>query len=346
LSVSEEPMPSSRSPVPAGSTVVLTDHPWPDVEIERAVFDAAGYRLVAGPIETPAAAEVDALVAAHDPVAIMTCWAQVSAAAIAKPRNLHIVARMGVGLDNIVVPAATQRGAWVTNIPDYCVEEVSDHAVALLLDAWRGVTRFDRAAKLGEWNPSSARLRRVRNMTVGVLGYGRIGAATVRKLSRGFGCRVFVYTPSLLNSGGGREIQPGVFAMDIATIQQEADAIVLHLPLTPLTQHLVSDDFLRRCVRRPLLVNVSRGPLIDNAALIRALDAGLLSGAALDVVEGEPAPPAAVIARPDVIITPHVAFSSDASLTDLRQRSSEDVVRVLHGKPPLNPCNAPEFRLP
>ncbi len=333
-------MQSSRSPVPAGSTVVLTDHPWPDVEIERSVFDAAGYALIAGPIETATAAEVERLVAAHDPVAIMTCWAQVSAAAIARPSDLRVVARMGVGLDNIVVPAATQRGAWVTNIPDYCVEEVSDHAIALMLDAWRGVTQFDRAAKRGEWNPSSARLRRIRNMTVGVFGYGRIGAATVRKLSRGFGCRVLVYTPSLLKSAPGREIEPGVFATDIATIQQEADALVLHLPLTPSTQHWVNDDFLRRCARRPLLINVSRGPLIDNAALVRALDAGLLSGAALDVVEGEPAPPAAVIGRPDVIVTPHVAFSSDASLADLRQRSSEDVVRVLRGEPPLNPCNS------
>ncbi len=320
--------------------MVLTDHPWPDVEIERAVFDAAGYRLIAGPIETATAADVEALVAAHDPVAIMTCWAQVSAAAIAKPSNLRVVARMGVGLDNIVVSAATQRGAWVTNIPDYCVEEVSDHAIALMLDVWRGVTHFDRAAKLGEWNPSSARLRRVRNMTVGIFGYGRIGAATARKLSQGFGCRVFVYSPSLLKSSSGQEIERGVFATDIATIHKEADAIVLHLPLTPLTRHLVNDDFLRRCARRPLLINVSRGALIDNAALIRALDAGLLSGAALDVVEGEPSPPATVVGRPDIIVTPHVAFSSDASLADLRQRSSEDVVRVLRGKPPLNPCNS------
>src|SRR5215510_12067982 len=124
-------------------TVLITDHPWPDVEIEHDILTAAGYELAAGPIETPAAAVVEDLVAQYNPVAIMTCWAQVSEKAIRTPAALKVVARLGVGLDNIVIPAATARGAWVTNVPDYCVEEVSDHVVAMALAFWRGIAAMD-----------------------------------------------------------------------------------------------------------------------------------------------------------------------------------------------------------
>ena len=119
----------------------------------------------------------------------MTCWAPVSAAAIQAPSGLRIVARLGVGLDNIAIDAASARGAWVTNVPDYCVEEVSDHALALLLAHFRGVAVLDRDTKALRWNPAGARLERVRDLTVGIVGFGRIGQATARKLAA-FGCTV------------------------------------------------------------------------------------------------------------------------------------------------------------
>jgi D-3-phosphoglycerate dehydrogenase len=322
--------------------VVITDHPWPDVEVERSILGPAGLELATGSADAGSAADIEALVATHDPAAIMTCWAQVSARAIELPTNLRIVARMGVGLDNIAIPAATRRGAWVTNVPDYCVEEVSDHVVALLLNAWRGVAAFDREVKSGRWNPSSARNRRVANMTVGIVGYGKIGRATARKLTFGFGCRVLVTSPTLLRDGFlGRTLDGRIFVADLATMQRDADAIVLHAPLTQVTQHLVNEGFLAGCLRKPLVVNVSRGGLVDNDALVRALDRGLISGAGLDVVEGEPAPPAVLVGRANVTVTPHVAFSSDASLAELRRRSAEEVVRVLRGDKPRHPCNTP-----
>lgn len=322
--------------------VLLTDHPWPDVDIERGILEAAGYELVAGPIETPDAATVEAMVAEHDPIAIMTCWAQVSATAIARPATLKIVARLGVGLDNIVIPAATARGAWVTNVPDYCVQEVSDHAVALLLDLWRGITLFDRDVKAGNWNPAAARLHRVADMTVAVIGFGRIGAATARKLARGFGCRVLVTSPSLVAKHAvGHELEPGIFVTDIATLQREADGIVLTAPLTADNRHMVNDEFIVSLQRTPIIVNISRGPLIDNDALVRGLEAGRVRAAGLDVIEGEPSPPASVTQRPDVVATPHIAFSSAAALAELRRRSTEDVVRALRGEQPLHPCNQP-----
>jgi D-3-phosphoglycerate dehydrogenase len=322
--------------------VLITDHPWPDLEIEQSICSAAGLELVAGPIEASPAQAIDALVAKHDPNAIMCCWSTVSETAIKSPRDLRIVARLGVGLDNIAISAATARGAWVTNVPDYCVEEVSDHVIAMLLSKWRGIQQFDRESKHGLWNSASARLARVRDMTVGVIGYGRIGRATARKLSQGFGVRVLASSPSLLEEHViGTELSPGVIAATIELIQHEANAIVLHLPLNEKTHHLVDDAFIAECRRQPLLINVSRGGLVDNAALIRALDRGLLNGAGLDVVEGEPSPSVAVIGRADVVATPHIAFSSDASLAELRRRSTENVVRVLRGEQPLHPCNSP-----
>jgi D-3-phosphoglycerate dehydrogenase len=326
--------------------VVLTDHPWPGVEVETKILEAAGFELVAGPEQTPTAAEVEALVGANDPLAIMTCWAQVSAKAIASPKDLRVVGRMGVGLDNIVVPAVTARGGWVVNVPDYCVEEVSDHVVAMLLDAWRGITKFDLEVKHGRWQPATARLKRVANMTVGILGYGRIGGATARKLARGFGCRVLAMSRRLLSEqGAGHELEPGVTVATVEALQRECDAIVLNAPLTEDTRYIVNDAFLAACVRKPLIVNVSRGAMIDNAALVRALKSGQISGALLDVVEGEPNPPREVVDRSDVIVTPHIAFSSDASLLELRQRISEDIVRVLRGEAPRHPCNEPAARV-
>lgn len=323
-------------------SVLLTDHPWPDVEIERALVEAAGYELIAGPIEAPTATAVEALVAQHDPVAIMTCWAQVSQAAIQRPTQLRIVARLGVGLDNIAIPAATARGAWVTNIPDYCVEEVSDHAVAMALSFWRGIAVMDRDVKQGQWNSASAKMRRVADMTVAIIGYGRIGAATARKFSQGFGCRVLVHSRSLLREpGAGHSLQSRVTVADMETIQRDADAIVINAPLTSSTQHLIDDAFLAKLRRKPLLINVSRGGIVDNDALVRGLESGSIGGAGLDVIEGEPSPPKFVTGRADVIATPHVAFSSDASLAELRRRCAEEVVRVLRGERPRHPCNEP-----
>ena len=326
----------------AAVKVLITDHPWPDVEIEASICESAGHELIAGPIEALPEAQVDELVAHHQPHAIMCCWAPVSKAAIESPPDLRIVARLGVGLDNIAIPSASARGAWVTNVPDYSVEEVSDHAIAMLLAHWRGIVHFDREAKRGRWEPATARLTRTSNTTVGVIGYGRIGVATARKLSQGFRSRVLATSPSLLRTHApGDEVQPNVFVASLEQIQQQADAITLHLPLTTASKHLMNDDFFNACRRAPILVNVSRGGLVDNDALIRALDTGLVRGAALDVIEGEPSPPREIIDRSDVIVTPHVAFSSAASLEELRRRCTEEVVRVLRGDRPLHACNEP-----
>jgi phosphoglycerate dehydrogenase-like enzyme len=316
--------------------VLLTDHPWPECDVERGIVEAAGFELVIGASEAPPAAEIERFVVEQDPVAILTCWAPVSAQAIAAPTDLRIVARMGVGLDNIDVAAATARRAWVTNVPDYCVEEVSDHALALILAWLRGVVSLDREVKSGRWHPGGAKVGRFRVQTVGLIGLGRIGRATARKLA-GFGCRIIAADPA------PTEPPAGVEKVSLDVLRADADIIVLHVPLIEATRHTVDDAFIAGCRKKPFLVNVSRGGLVDNDALVRGLEAGKLAGAALDVVEGEPDPPASVVGRSDIIVTPHIAFLSPVSLLELRRRSTEEVVRVLQGAPPHFPCNKPEI---
>lgn len=319
--------------------VVLTDHAWPDVEVERHIVESAGHRLLA-PMAIASEAEVEDLVAAEQPAAIMTCWAPVSDRAIASAEPLRVVARMGVGLDNIGVAEATRRGVWVTNVPDYCVEEVSDHAVALALSWLRGVTSLDREVHAGEWNPGGARLARVSALTAGIIGYGRIGQRTAQKLA-GLGMRVLALAPRRSKPPAG---PAQVVVLD--NLLAEADVLILHIPLTPETHHLVNGPFLSQMKPGSIVVNVSRGPVVDTGALLAALEHGPLGGAALDVVEGEPKPPVELLSRSNVIVTPHVAFSSTLSILELRQRASQEVVRVLADEHPRHACNQPRVTEP
>ncbi len=313
--------------------VLLTDRAWPDDSVERDIIEAAGFALVSGPAKAGSAADVEALVRLHAPSAIMTCWAPVSAAAISSPPDLRIVARLGIGLDNIDVAAASARGAVVTNVPDYCVEEVSDHAVGLLLAWARGLVALDGAVKRGDWAPADARLRRVRDLTVGIFGLGRIGSRTAHKLAA-FGVTLIAH-----NRGPLPVLDIPVEAVTFEALLRQSDVVIVHAPLTPQTHHRFDAATFALMKPGSLLINVSRGPIVDTQALIAGLDAGRPGAAALDVVEGEPSPPAALVGRPDIIVTPHVAFSSAASLTELRRRAAEEVVRVLRGEAPRHACN-------
>lgn len=322
------------------TTVLLTDYAWPDVVLEAEVIEGAGFRLVTGPAKPATADVIAALAAEHQPAAIMTNWAPVSAAAIAAARQLRIVARLGVGLDNIAVDEATRRGIWVTNVPDYCIEEVSDHAVAMVLAWARGIVHFDREVKAGRWEPASARLRRVHDLTCGIIGFGRTGRRTAEKL-RGFGMHLLAHTRSAHKIAGSDVGPGGIELTPLEDLLRRSDVVIVHVPLTADTRHLL--DRKRFALTKPgaFLVNVSRGAVIDTRALIETLDAGRLAGAALDVLEDEPHVPPGLL-RPDVILTPHVAFSSDASLREVRRKASEEVVRVLLGERPRQARNEPQ----
>jgi D-3-phosphoglycerate dehydrogenase len=317
--------------------VLITDHAWPDLSIERQALEAAGLDVVAGPAAPAPAEHIAALCREHQPVSILTCWAQVQRAAIDAVPGLRHVGRLGVGLDNIDVRACTERGIPVTNVPDYCFEEVSDHALALALAWSRGIVAFDRRVRAGEWNPAAARLRRMARLTVGVVGYGRIGQATARKF-RAFGSEVLVHTRTVPTETDGLDF----VALD--ALLARSDVVVLNLPLTPATQHLFDAARIASMKAGSLLINLSRGGVVDTQALIDALDRGHLAGAGLDVLESEPAVPPALLRHEQVVITPHVAFSSDASLEELRQRGAEEAIRALRGEPLRYGCNGtPSF---
>jgi D-3-phosphoglycerate dehydrogenase len=314
----------------SAQTVLVTDHAWPDLDIERGIVEQAGFRLAAGPAAPASAAEIAQLVGEFQPASILTCWAQVDAQAISASAVLRHVGRIGVGLDNIDTAACAASGIVVTNVPDYCVEEVSDHAVGFALAWTRGLVAFDREVRTGLWDPSQARLRRLSALSVGIVGYGRIGAASARKF-RAFGCTVRAHTLVPPREPGPIEF------VSLDRLLELSDIVVLHVPLTPETFHLIDRKRLAKMRRGALLVNVSRGGLVDSASVVEALASGHLGGAALDVLESEPQVPAEMRASPNTLLTPHVAFSSDASLAELRRRAAEEAVRMLRGEPPHHP---------
>lgn len=313
-------------------TVFLTDYAWPDDSVERGIVESSGMRLVSAAAAPLSASEIEALVREHRPSAILTCWAPVSANAIKASPELQIVARLGVGLDNIAVDAATSRGVLVTNVPDYCVEEVSDHALGFALAWTRGLIFFDREVHAGRWSPADAKLRRLGALTCGLVGFGRIARTTARKLGA-FGCRLLTHDPFL------REEVPGVQSVGLDDLLANSDIVIVHAPLTDGTRHLIDSERISRMRRGSLLINVSRGRIVDTDAVIEALQSGQLSAAALDVLESEPVVPPELLLQSGAMLTPHVAFSSDASLLELRRRATEEVVRVLRGSAPRNPCN-------
>lgn len=323
-------MTSDRAPRPtADRRVLITDHPWPGTDIESAMCVAVGIEL----IEAPAGASEGQLVAlAGDVDGIMTCWAPVTAAVIAASPRLAVVSRLGVGIDNIDVRAAAQRGATVTRVPDYCMEEVSDHVVGLV-HAWaRGIASFDRAVRAREWNGGAVALHRVRDLTVGIWGSGIIGLRTAEKFSA-LGCSV------VLDNRHPERAGP-FMVLPLSDLLQQSDVVSLHLPLTEANRNLVDAAVLSKMRPGSLLVNTSRGGLIDVDALAIALDLGRPGFAALDVLPDEPHVPD-VLRRDDVLITPHVAFSSVQSVQELRQRATEDLIRVITGQAPLHPYVVP-----
>lgn len=313
---------------PPGSRVLVTDHPWPDTSVEGAICAAAGFELVDGHPGDDAAALVE-LAAAKEVAGILTNWAPVTAELIAASPQLRVVTRLGVGIDNIDLAAAAAHGVAVTRVPDYCVEEVSDHAVAMVLDWARGITFFDRQVRAGGFDAGARALRRVRNLTVGVWGSGRNGMATAAKMA-GLGCTVLVDDRHPLRTAPFP-------AVPVGELLGRSDVVSVHLPLTDETRGILGADTFARMRPGSLLVNTGRGRLLDVDALVAALETGRPGAAALDVVPDEPQVPAVLAARDDVLVTPHAAFASIESIAEVRRRAAEDAVRVLRGEAPLDP---------
>ena len=310
--------------------VLFTDLPWGNEEIEHEILKT----IDAEPVVAPDGSEQTLARLAADVDAIATCWAKVTEKVIAASPRCRIISRMGIGLDNISIPAATARGIPVTNVPDYCVEEVADHALALLLALARNVTFFHLRTKRGEYDlKAGPPMRRLAGQTLGLFGLGRIGRRVAEK-ARGLGLEVIAHTSSGSDHGIGCEMA------SFEELLRRSDFLSVHAPLTPSTRHVFNDGTFAKMKPTAVLLNTSRGPLIDPEALHRALVGNRLGGAGLDVFEPEPPDLSHPLYRDErVIVTPHAAFVSEESLAELRTRVARQIVARLTGQTPENIVN-------
>lgn len=310
----------------------ILDDGYGSYETERAILAPLGVAVELRPCRGDAARVADAL---RDATAAILRESPVTAAAIAGAPMLRVIARAGVGVDNIALDAARDRGIPVCNTPDYGTEEVSDHAMALLLALWRRLPAARARLDAGGWGvPRTPPQWRIRGRTLGMIGLGRIGAAFLRK-ARPFGWgRILIHDPGLATPPEGCELA------DAMTVAREADAISLHAPLLPATRHLVGPAFLAAMRRHAILVNTARGALVDEAALADALRQHRIGGAALDVFETEPPPMDHPFRGMDnAILSDHAAWYSEDSIRDLQSMSAGEVARVLRGEAPLHQVN-------
>lgn len=313
--------------------VVVAHDEFTDAAVEEDVLSAVGAtvlypRNLTGPEAIEAAIEADALIVARQ---------MVSAELLHRLRRCRIVSRAGTGVDNIDVEAASKCGIWVTNVPDYSVDEVSTHAIALLLAHVRRIPRLVELTRRGIWDSMLVRpLERLADQTLGILGFGRIGRAVARK-GIGLGLAVIAHDPFV--DAASME-QMGVRAVDFEAVLRTSDFVTLHMPLTSATHHLIDAQALSLMKPSAFLINTARGGLVDEDALLHAVEAGEIAGAALDALSVEPPPLDDPLLHDErILITPHIGWYSEASGRDMRAWSAQEVVRVLSGEPPRYPVN-------
>jgi D-3-phosphoglycerate dehydrogenase len=311
--------------------VLVTDHVFDDLEPTRALLEPLGAELVVA----PAIDEATLAGLAADAEAIIVCYAKVTRAVIEAAQSCRVVSRTGIGYDNVDVGAATERGIVVTNVPDYCLDEVADHTMALLLAAVRGVAGGIASVHAGGWSVTEHAIHSLRGRQLTLVGIGRIGAKVAER-ALAFGLRVVAYDPFVS--------KPPVAGIALAASLEEAladaDIVSLHVPLSAENHHLVRRETIVHMKRAPILVNTSRGGLVDLEAATAALEDGSLAMVALDVTEPEPLPEDHPLrTHPRAIITPHMAFHSVEAQDELQRRAADEVARALRGEPPRSPVN-------
>jgi D-3-phosphoglycerate dehydrogenase len=277
----------------------------------------------------------DILAVARDADAVLVTYAKLSGDLLRQLKRCKVIGRFGLGVDNIDIPAATECGITVTYVPDYCLHEVSDHAMALLLALARKIPFSNRLVQSGRWEmPAVVPIRRLRGQVLGLVGFGNIPRAVAPK-AQAFGMRVVTHDPYVSSE---TLAAAGVEGVSFERLLETSDFVSVHAPLLPATRGLFDAKAFARMKKGAFLVNTARGPLIDEAALIAALDSGQLGGAALDVVAVEPlAKDSRLIGRDNVILTPHTAFYSIEALEELQTKCATDVARVLSGEKPVYP---------
>jgi len=277
----------------------------------------------------------DILAVARDADAILVTYAKLSGDLLRQLTRCKVIGRFGLGVDNIDLPAAKERGIVVTYVPDYCLQEVSDHAMALLLALARKIPLSNRLVQSGRWEmPAVVPIRRLEGQTLGLIGFGNIPRRVAPK-AQAFGLNVITHDPHVAQNVLAAHRVEGV---SFDGLLARSDFISVHAPLMPATRGLLNAEAFRKMKKGALLINTARGPLVDEAALVAALDSGQLGGAALDVVAVEPlAGDSKLVGRDNVILTPHTAFYSVEALNELQTKCAGDVARVLSGEQPVYP---------
>lgn len=312
-----------------------TDYPWADTTVERAILAEADCVID----ESPDNREETLAARVGDADLILTCWAPVTARVIDAAPNCRLIVRTGIGLDNIDVAHATSKGIVVTNVPDYCIEEVAEHALALIFALGRKIADGHLATKRGTYNlVESLPIERIGGKTLGVIGLGRTGTLLANK-ARAVGMKV-------IGNNRSKQVPEGVRWCPLEELLAESDYVSLNCPHDEATHELINAETLGQMKPSAFLVNTSRGKLVDHPALAVALEAGQIAGAALDVQEPEPpdlaAPP---YNDPRVIVTPHTAFVSSDAIRELRTRVARQGRDFLQGRRPEMVVN-PEVLAP
>jgi len=311
---------------------VMIDEGYESYETETRLLAEAGCSFREQPCDYDPA-RIAAAVADAD--AVLLREAPLPRAAIEGMARGKAIVRYGAGVDNVDLNAARDKGIKVANVPDYGVEEVSDQALALLMAVVRRVATRDRDVRGGAWNVARREpMFRIAGKTLGICGYGRIGRTFHRKAAGLDFARTLIYDPYLTDP------PPGTERVDLDTLCAEADILSLHMPLTAETRHMIDAARIAAIPSNAVLINVSRGGLIDEDALAAALTEGHLFGAGLDVFEQEP--PALshpLFQSPSVVISDHTGWYSEESVADLQRKAAEEVVRILEGREPRNWVN-------
>jgi D-3-phosphoglycerate dehydrogenase len=318
--------------------VVLPKHGYSSIRQEREIIAAAGGQL----IDADHISEEEALRACEEADGILVRWVHMTPEIIQRLRRCKIIVRYGIGYDNVDVTAATRANIIVGHVPNYCLDEVSNHTIALWMACVRNIVGKHGKMERDAWdfNPLEP-LYRTAGRTLGLVGLGNIGEAVARKLG-GWGMRLLATDP-FIEPQCAREL--GVTLVDLDTLLRQSDYVSLHVPLLPETRHLISHRELALMKPGAVLINTARGPVLDNDALVDALQSGRLAQAGLDVFEEEPLPPNSPLRRhPRIIVSDHVAWYSEESQAELQRTAAEEIVRVCTGGLPLAVANPEVLR--
>ncbi|UOQ42854.1 C-terminal binding protein [Halobacillus salinarum] len=308
--------------------VLVTDYTYPTLEPERKVLETADAELVTAQCRT----EDDVIEAAKGVDAIINQYAPLSRNVIESLDHCKVISRYGVGFDTVDVQTATEKGIMVCNVTDYCLDEVSNHAFALLMACARKVVLLNQSVKSGAWDPQIAKpITRLSNQTLGLVGFGNIPQSLAVK-AKVFGLKVAAYDPFV--SSEIAESQ-GVELMELNQLCRSSDYLSVHPPLNEHTKGMISTDQFQNMKENAFIINTSRGPVIDEAALITALKNKEIAGAALDVLETEPVEKHnPLLEMPNVIVNPHTAYYSEESELELKQKTAQNAADVLRGQLP------------